>query len=402
MQIMSSFIRKIICLLFVLKVHLVNGKDKYEFLNLTDGSPCSWQGVDGVCTTTYKCLSAMEDIRKHDYPPICGFQGVKPIICCTDCELKDLTDESYRINPNVPTWFYKTGKPANDQCLDYLDALGTNCEPGSIYKYVKEKHETKNCFTVYPTEVAVAGGDDADRAQFRHMALLGYGPNVDSAQWICGGSLISEKFILTAGHCVSSPGLGPVRYVALGILKRSDPLELWQRYLVKRIVRHPQYKPPSKYHDIALLESEELITFNTYVFPACLQFQSYPDLDDLVTATGWGALGRNRGLADTLQAVEIHRYEPHECSRLYPRHRHLQYGVNDTTQTCYGDRKKISDTCQGDSGGPIQNIYYISECVYTILGVTSAGRSCGFSGSSGIYTRVLPALADRQTDMTNL
>lgn len=49
---------------------------------------------------------------------------------------------------------------------------------------------------------------------------------------------------------------GPVKYVALGILNRSDPRELWQVYNVKRRIPHPEYKPPSKYHDIALLETD--------------------------------------------------------------------------------------------------------------------------------------------------
>ncbi|XP_026728800.1 serine protease snake-like [Trichoplusia ni] len=362
---------------------------RIRYLNLREGSTCSWKGLDGVCANIYNCRSTMKDFRYGDPPPICSFQGVKTIVCCTDCELKDISTGVFQINPGVPAWLYKTGEKARDHCLDYLNQL-EKCIPHTIYQYETEKHPTKNCNDILISIVGAAGGKDANRDQFRHMALLGYGKDINSAQWMCGGSLISDKFILTAGHCTAAPRVGPVRYAALGILKRSDPLELWQRYLVKRIVRHPQYKPPSKYHDIALLETNKRVFFNSHVLPACLHIMPQNYSESFARATGWGALGRRRELADTLQAVLLDRYDSHECSQLYPKHRHMRHGYNHTTQMCYGSRQEIRDTCEGDSGGPLQNAAYISECVYTILGVTSSGIPCGVAGNSGVYTRVLP------------
>ncbi|CAD0195742.1 unnamed protein product [Chrysodeixis includens] len=370
---------------------LVNGNfNKYQYLNLPEGSPCSWDGFEGVCTSPYMCLSAMDDIIGEHYPPICSFQGVKVVICCTDCELTDISRDFNKKN-NAPAWFYKTGQKARDNCLDYLDLLGESClQPLVLYRH-RKRLPGRNCSGIHYAGLSPAGGMDARRDQYRHMALLGYGDNIDSAQWICGASLISNKFLLTAGHCIAAPKLGAVRYVGLGILKRSDPLELWQRYLVKRIIPHPQYKPPSKYHDIALLETETEVSYNIHVFPACLHSLPEPDLpwDYTLEAVGWGALGHNRELADTLQYVELEKFDSAECSQLYPKHRHLLQGYNHTTQMCYGHRTKIRDTCRGDSGGPLQTASFMAPCVFTITGVTSSGRACGFAGNSGLYTRVL-------------
>ncbi|XP_026728799.1 serine protease snake-like [Trichoplusia ni] len=371
----------------------------YDYLNLPEGSRCKWNGLNGVCASPYHCRTTMEDIRDERYPPVCSVQGAKVFICCTDCELGDITD-SFRLDAGTPVWYYKTGEKARDHCLDYV-ALETKTPYRCYFVYDQYKTSyniTRNCFDVVHDDTPPGsgsggvGGVPSNRDQYRHMALLGYGDNIDSAQWICGGSLISNKFILTAGHCTASALLGPVRYAALGILKRSDPLELWQRYLVKRIIPYPLYKPPSKYHDIALLETDTEVAYNKHVFPACLQFLANPRGDRwnlFAVATGWGALGHKRELADVMQAVYLDRYEAHECSQLYPKHRHLRHGYNHTTQMCYGNREIVRDTCEGDSGGPLQVESLVARCVYSIIGVTSTGKACGFTSNSGVYTRVI-------------
>uniref|UniRef100_A0A2A4IY52 Peptidase S1 domain-containing protein n=1 Tax=Heliothis virescens TaxID=7102 RepID=A0A2A4IY52_HELVI len=275
-------------------------------------------------------------------------------------------------------------------------------------------------------------GREAEKYEYPHMALLGYGADVDSALWLCGGTVISERYILTAAHCISQPRVGPVKYITLGILRRSDPVDKWQRYNVRRVVPHPEYKSPSMYHDIALLETDTEIQFNDDVHPACLHTRG--EAEEILTGTGWGALGYKQRLADTLQSLDISRfsveecmqhYPPHrhllqgynhttqmcygdretvadsceldisrfseeECKQHYPSHRHLLQGYNHTTQMCYGDRVIAADSCEGDSGGPLQsNNLDEHHCVTTVVGVTSAGKQCGITAGSGLYTRVI-------------
>lgn len=46
----------------------------------------------------------------------------------------------------------------------------------------------------------IIGGTKVDRTEFPHMVAIGFGQPNDLA-YLCGGSLISEKFVMTAGHC---------------------------------------------------------------------------------------------------------------------------------------------------------------------------------------------------------
>ncbi|KOB69816.1 Hemolymph proteinase 18, partial [Operophtera brumata] len=172
----------------------------------------------------------------------------------------------------------------------------------------------------------------------------------------------------------TGPSTGPVTEAALGLLRRSDPAETWHKYKIKRVIPHPEYRPPSKYHDIALLETE-IPLYNE------------------ITATGWGALGYMKEAADTMQKVSLVKFSLEECSELYPERRLQKNGINSTTQMCYGHKTIIRDTCKGDSGGPLQLDTHHPTCMHTLIGVTSYGQECGFQGGAGVYTKVAAYLS---------
>ncbi|XP_022819097.1 serine protease snake-like [Spodoptera litura] len=393
------------------------------------GSNCAWNGLNGTCTRLIDCPSAQDAINNRRYPSICSFEGVTPIVCCTVPESAQNNSNSSYIPDRSSE--HKRRK-SEEQCMEYIRTLSYTCsDPSDYFRYSSynaldvatpfespgtesstvsgsdgsTEYYTQNIpvippgFSSAPPYVEIphhqyppypvppiAFGIPARRNQYPHMALLGYGETVETAQWLCGGSIISKNFVLTAAHCISSPSFGPIKYAAFGILKRSDPLKYWHTYNITRVIPHPEYLSPHKYHDIALLETEVPIQFDHYfVLPACLYVKTEPDFE--AEATGWGALGHHQGLADVLQTVTLRKYDTQTCSKLYPKHRHLVNGFDEATQLCYGDDNDPKDTCQGDSGGPLQ-VKDQEKCFYRILGVTSYGRQCGRTAGSGIYTKV--------------
>ncbi|XP_026325726.1 serine protease snake-like [Hyposmocoma kahamanoa] len=279
----------------------------------------------------------------------------------------------------------KIGRKAFDKCKEYQEEHVYPCsENQAIFGGLSRTNECG-----HSSDDLIIGGENSTVREFPHMALLGFGDR-DNLQWVCGGSVISENFILTAGHCTIDNQSRNVTHVLLGVLKRTE-MHKAKIYRVKKIIKHPEYKPPVKYNDIALLELEVPLTLSKDVVPACLHIGDQVK-DDRAIATGWGATAyRNRtSNAEVLQKVTLTKFGTEECLLKFRRHRHLPIGFNPNTQICYGDYTQSKDACQGDSGGPLQIKSKRLDCMYIIVGVTSIGGVCGTVGQPGIYTKVAP------------
>lgn len=101
----------------------------------------------------------------------------------------------------------------------------------------------------------VVGGEKAKLDEFPHMSAIGIRANNDIT-WQCGGSLISEDYIVTAAHCAKPNIRMDNLVVRIGDLnlKRDDDGATPQEFGVKRIVVHPDYKNGIRYHDLALMQ----------------------------------------------------------------------------------------------------------------------------------------------------
>ena len=89
----------------------------------------------------------------------------------------------------------------------------------------------------------IVGGANTSISQHPHQVSLQlYGSHY------CGGSIISNKWIVTAGHCAGSV---PTAYtVSAGSADRTTGV----KYKVKSVRRHPKYNAYTIDYDIALLE----------------------------------------------------------------------------------------------------------------------------------------------------
>jgi secreted trypsin-like serine protease len=231
------------------------------------------------------------------------------------------------------------------------------------------------------------------------MAALGYlsEENNQDIDFKCGGSLISERYILTAAHCSAVARLQPI-IARLGSLNIKNPEVDPDNYgdvldvNIESVILHPNYVSFKNYDDIALVHLTEVVKFNGNLHPACLN----SDISDILPSTeliitGWGKVNTNDDtrspflLKTNLTVVNLS-----ECNSSLSKFfgRKLPTGLN-LGHFCAYDPNGLSDACQGDSGGPIQIIDNITDdrAMPIIVGITSFGIACGTKLPS-IYARV--------------
>lgn len=88
--------------------------------------------------------------------------------------------------------------------------------------------------------------------------------------------------------------------------------------------------------------------------------------------------------------VTINIIEKDQCTKAYSQEiktAAMKDGIKDSL-ICAGELGGGKDTCQGDSGGPLQVVLKEPECMYSLIGVTSFGKFCGFKNSPAMYSRI--------------
>ncbi|EAT37101.1 AAEL010867-PA [Aedes aegypti] len=238
-------------------------------------------------------------------------------------------------------------------------------------------------FNCSKTVDLIVGGEVAKKNEFPHQALLGWISPDDPEEYKfeCGGSLISERYVLTAAHCFKR---GNPDIVRLGEHNIDDDSDNQVDFEIESIERHPEYKFRASYHDIALIKLKENVRFSKVIRPACLWTGQNINVSALI-ATGFGSMETAGSGSNLLRKVVLQFIDRQICIRQFTG-RQFKAGIIDE-QLCIGSETSGKDTCQGDSGGPIQTILEPKGCTYHIIAVTSLGPlSCG--NSPALYTRV--------------
>lgn len=224
------------------------------------------------------------------------------------------------------------------------------------------------------TADAVVGGTEVPQGTYEFMAAV-----LDDGNQICGGTVIAERWVLTAAHCVPSPNRRTGVSKAKGYSVRVGNVD-WEQgrsITVDQIFQHDDYDDGDMSNDAALLHLAE---------PAgvpAIDLSDAPADDDLeahgapVTVAGWGSEAPVVGLVppthSRLQEADLTVVGDDECFQ----------DLDAETQVCA--ESFLADSCQGDSGGPL---FATKDGRFVQVGVVSYGFGCAVPEFPGVYSEV--------------
>ncbi|KAG7174356.1 Trypsin-1-like 3 [Homarus americanus] len=198
--------------------------------------------------------------------------------------------------------------------------------------------------------------------------------NSEMTKHLCGGTLISPNWVVTAAHCLNSEKTPSLEVVA-GELDINHEEGTEQRFNVTKFIQHPQhiYTQGPYNDDIALLHLAQPAVFNQYVQALPLPSQPMPALTKGVCQeAGWGATGDSASSSNVLMYADVPLLPRDQCQAIYS-------FVNEN-EFCAG--AEGFGFCAGDNGGSL-----VCKTVDKgiLSGVMSWREGCAQTDKPGVY-----------------
>uniref|UniRef100_A0A8C4SXH0 Transmembrane serine protease 5 n=1 Tax=Erpetoichthys calabaricus TaxID=27687 RepID=A0A8C4SXH0_ERPCA len=232
----------------------------------------------------------------------------------------------------------------------------------------------------------IIGGTEANLGRWPWQVSL-----YQSSKHICGGSIITNQWIVTAAHCVHNYRLPQVSswIVYAGIVTQSSvKLEENSGYSVEKIIYNEKYHHRSHDNDIALMKLKLPLNFTDTVRPVCLpQYEEEFAGGTRCWISGWGHTRPDDGkqnfgshIPDMLKEASVPLISTKKCNSSC-----MYNGEITPRMLCAGYPEGNIDACQGDSGGPL---VCQDENVWRLIGVVSWGTGCAEPNHPGVYAKV--------------
>ncbi|XP_022106148.1 atrial natriuretic peptide-converting enzyme-like [Acanthaster planci] len=259
-----------------------------------------------------------------------------------------------------------------------LYTLVTHFENCPSRKVIRLSCEDQDCGTLGQMP-RIVNGRDVVPGEAPWMVSLSH-PRGDTVDHFCGGALISNKWVITAGHCASGITQPNVLMGSVNLTGTDGYEQIRQS---RRSIPFPNYIN-FNVNDIALLELDVPVSISERVRPVCLPPRNDSHLTKAGrsgTVTGWGGtipLGITPFVLQTARATIV---DTETCKNFEEK-----VYVNEKVICCMNQHGE-QNSCKGDSGGPL----VVSDGgKWYQVGLVSRGGtpSCSSPGQVVVYTRL--------------
>uniref|UniRef100_A0A3Q3RV82 Transmembrane serine protease 3a n=1 Tax=Mastacembelus armatus TaxID=205130 RepID=A0A3Q3RV82_9TELE len=230
--------------------------------------------------------------------------------------------------------------------------------------------------TQYNTRIV--GGNISKPGQFPWQVSLRF-----NGEHLCGGSIITSLWILTAAHCVYGFADPSMWTVQAGLTEQL--VHGAQSLAVEQIIYHAHYRPKGLDYDIAMMKLATSLTFNG-IDPICLPNHGEEfEEGTMCWISGWGATEDEGDTSVVLRFAIVPLLSTKTCNQP-----EIYKGLISSWMICAGYLEGGIDSCQGDSGGPLA---CEESSVWKLVGATSWGIGCAMRNKPGVYTRITQSLS---------